>query len=69
MKLFSDAKDEGATILYNSHWIVALTYTAEQNGVFGRNKPKVDDQNNIIEGANMRDTETVTDENGTKTTI
>lgn len=64
IKLFSDAADEGAAIHYNSRWIVALTYTSSQNGIFGRNKPAADRQNNVIERLNRRDVEQVTDSDG-----
>lgn len=69
MKLFKDTETLGAKILYNHDWIVALTYKPDQNGVFSRNKPKVDSQGNIIPGANMHDEEVQTDSNGNSVTV
>lgn len=57
LKLFEDAKYYGAKILNRGNWLVAVCSTPEQCGVFSRNKPKVDENGQIIAYANMRDDE------------
>ena len=57
MKLFKDAEYYGAQIISNSKWIAAINRTYDQAHCFGRNKPKVDKDGNIIEKANLRDDE------------
>lgn len=57
MKLFKDAEFYGAQIISNSKWIAAVCRTYDQAHCFGRNKPKVDENGNIIAKANLRDDE------------
>ena len=67
LKLFKDVlsidTNKPAKVIKNNKWIFAITYTRNQNGVWGRNKPKTDNNNNILVECNLTDQEHITERN------
>ena len=63
LKLFKDVLvtpgSQPAEVISNDKWIFALTYSSQQNGIWGRYKPKVDSRGNILSACNMRDDEVI----------
>ena len=57
LKLFEDLKHMGGKVFSNAGWICGICYTRVQNHIFGRFKPAVDENGDIIELANKRDDE------------
>lgn len=67
LKLFKDVLvtpgSQPAEVISNDKWIIALTYSKQQNGIWGRYKPKVDSNGNILSACNLRDNEGITPQN------
>lgn len=66
MKLFEKVqKLAGATpvVFKSKNWVVSVTTTQAQQLVFGRNRPKIDNNNNIINECNLDDDEGITASN------
>lgn len=60
MKLFEKVQKlagDRKAVFFSKNWVVSITQSMPEQLVFGRNRPKVDKNGNIIESTNMDDTE------------